>query len=143
MGIHEAISKKEALMQDVFANKLVKSERGEVRRVQQCLLQHAGRSSTSPGASRYSHPLRKLLLVKNPTTSIIDQTIIYAEETSKLNFLEEMYTSASEKPYLVSSVLEVRAAAIVPRGREQPPVPRREGDISVATRRWTPPTTPR
>ncbi len=52
-----------------------------------------------------------MLVVKNPAYERVDQTMIYAEDTSRLNFLEELYTGAAEHDYLVSSLLEVRAGS--------------------------------
>ena len=110
LSIHEAISKKEDLLRTLFEKKLVKSS-GEKYAAFNNAFFNGGTFIHVPRGVEISSPLRKMLLVKNPATSIIDQTIIYAEEASKLNFLEELYTSSSEKPYLMSSVLEVRAAA--------------------------------
>jgi len=110
LSIHEAISKKESLLQSLFQDKLVKST-GEKYAAFNNAFFNGGTFIHVPRGVEISSPLRKVLLVKNPGTSIIDQTIIYAEETSRLNFLEELYTSTSEKPYLTSAVLEVRSGA--------------------------------
>ncbi len=110
LSIHEAISRNESLLKEIFRDKLVKSS-GEKYAAFNNAFFNAGTFIRVPHGVEVPHPLRKILLVKNPGTSIVDQTIVYAEEASKLNFLEEMYTSTSETSYLVSSVLEVRAGA--------------------------------
>ncbi len=110
LSIQDALSKKESLLKDIFRDKLVKSS-GEKYAAFNNAFFNSGTFIRVPKGVEIGSPLRKLLLVKNPQTSIIDQTIILAEEASKLNFLEELYTSASETPYLSSNVLEVRAAA--------------------------------
>ena len=50
-----------------------------------------------------------MLVTRNPSSSVVEMTIIYAEEASKLNYLEELYTAESKSPYLVSSTLDVFA----------------------------------
>jgi Fe-S cluster assembly protein SufB len=110
LSIQEAVSKKEDLLRALFQDKLVKSS-GEKYAAFNNAFFNGGTFIHVPRGVEISSPLRKILLVKNPGTSIIDQTIIHAEDASKLNFLEELYTSSSEKPYLTSSVLEVRAGA--------------------------------
>jgi Fe-S cluster assembly protein SufB len=110
LNIHDAIAGNESLLRSLFQDKLVKSS-GEKYAAFNNAFFNSGTFIHVPRGVELKHPLRKLLLVKNPGTSIIEQTIIYAEEASSLNFLEELYTSASETPYLVSSVLEVRAQA--------------------------------
>jgi len=110
LSIHEAVSKKEDLLRTLFEDKLVRSA-GEKYAAFNNAFFNGGTFIHVPRGVQIGSPLRKLLLVKDPGTSIIDQTIIYAEEVSRLNFLEELYTSHSGKPYLTSSVLEVRAGA--------------------------------
>ncbi|MDA4114548.1 MAG: Fe-S cluster assembly protein SufD [Thaumarchaeota archaeon] len=110
MSINEAISKKEGLMRELFENKLAKSK-GEKYAAFNNAFFNTGTFIHVPRGVEVSSPLRKILLVKSPGTSIIDQSMIHAEESSKLNFLEELYTSASAQNYLLSSVLEVRAGS--------------------------------
>jgi Fe-S cluster assembly protein SufB/Fe-S cluster assembly protein SufD len=54
-------------------------------------------------------PLRRMLLLDSPKTSVVDQIFVYAEEQSKLVFLEELYSKGSSSPTLVASNTEVRA----------------------------------
>ena len=108
MTIHEAISRKEGLMRGLFEDKLAKSS-GEKFAAFNNAFFNTGTFIHVPQGVEISSPLRKMLIVKNPGTSVIDQSMIYAEDTSRMNFLEELYTGAAEKDYLVSSLLEVRA----------------------------------
>ncbi|MDA4122048.1 MAG: Fe-S cluster assembly protein SufD [Thaumarchaeota archaeon] len=108
LGINEAISKNPGLMKEIFANKLVKSEREKYAAFNNAFF-NTGTFIHVPRGLEVASPIRKIQLVRNPTTSIIDQTIIYAEEQSRVNFLEELYTRESARPYLLSSVTEVRA----------------------------------
>ncbi len=108
MDIHEAISKKEGVLRNLFQRKLARSD-GEKYAAFNNAFFNTGTFIHVPRGVEIPTPIRKLQLVKDPSTSIVDQTIIYTEENSKLNYLEEFYTRQSTKPYLVSSVIEVRA----------------------------------
>jgi Fe-S cluster assembly protein SufB/Fe-S cluster assembly protein SufD len=110
MDVGEAVSRKEGLMRELFEDKLAKS-RGEKYAAFNNAFFNTGTFIHVPRGVEISSPLRKMLIVRNPGTSIIDQSMIYAEDSSKLNFLEELYTGASAQDYLVSSLLEVRAGS--------------------------------
>ncbi len=106
MSIHDAISSKESLLKGIFSKKLVDSGSDKYAAFNNALF-NSGLFIFVPRGVEVSSPLRKMTLVRNPQTSIIDQSIIYAEEHSKANLLEELYTAESSGPYLHSSVLEV------------------------------------
>jgi Fe-S cluster assembly protein SufB/Fe-S cluster assembly protein SufD len=109
LDIHEAVRNREALVKSIFEDKLVKSSEEKYAAFNNAFF-NSGTLIRIPRGFDARAPLRKLLLVKNPKTSIIDQTFIVAEEGSRLNYLEELYTSSSSAPYLVSSVLEIRSS---------------------------------
>jgi len=48
-----------------------------------------------------------MLVTRNPSSSIVQMTMIYAEEASRLSYLEELYTAESKGQFLVSSTLDV------------------------------------
>ena len=108
MEIHEALSKKEGVLRGLFERKLVRSE-GEKYAAFNNAFFNTGTFIHVPKGVEIPSPIRKLQLAKDPATSVVDQTIILADESSKVNYLEEFYTRESAKPYLVSSVIEVRA----------------------------------
>jgi Fe-S cluster assembly protein SufB len=110
MNLHEAIVKKESLIRELFEKKIVKSGEEKYAAFNNAFF-NAGTFIHVPKGREVPSALRKMLLIGSPSTSIIEQTIIYAEENSKLNFLEELYTRDSSRPYLASSVAEVRAEA--------------------------------
>ncbi|MBI3024011.1 MAG: SufD family Fe-S cluster assembly protein [Thaumarchaeota archaeon] len=107
MSIHEAVSKRESLMRELFGTKLVNSE-GEKYAAFNNAFFNSGTFINIPRGLVLEAPIRKMLLVHEPKGSIIEQTIIHAEEGSKLNFFEELYTKESSKISLVSSAFEVR-----------------------------------
>lgn len=53
--------------------------------------------------------LRRMLVTRDPRSSVVEMTMVYAEESSKLDLLEELYTAESKGPFLVSSSLDVFA----------------------------------
>jgi Fe-S cluster assembly protein SufB/Fe-S cluster assembly protein SufD len=108
MSIHDAISRKESLLKEIFAKKLVDSASDKYAAFNNALF-NSGLFIFVPENVELASPLRKMTLVRNPRTSVIDQSIVCAEEHSKVNFLEELYTAESSGPHLHSSVLEVHA----------------------------------
>lgn len=108
MALHEAISRKGELARSLFENKLARSSGEKYAAFNNAFFNTGTFIHAPPGVSVPS-PLRKMLVVRNPRTSVVDQTIILADDASRLNFLEELYTGESGGNYLVSTLLEVRA----------------------------------
>jgi len=50
-----------------------------------------------------------MLVTRNPSSSVVEMTIIHAEEASRFSYLEELYTAESKGQFLVSSTLDVFA----------------------------------
>jgi Fe-S cluster assembly protein SufB/Fe-S cluster assembly protein SufD len=111
LPIRDAISKHGSLIKDLLSRRLADPKTEKYAAFNNAFFNAGTFIHVPRGVELKKHPLRKLLLIKNPGTSVVEQTIIYVEESSSLNFLEELYTSASDAPYLVSSVVEVRAHA--------------------------------
>ena len=76
MGIHEAIASKEGLVRELFRTKLARSDREKYAAFNNAFF-NTGTFIHVPRGVEISAPLRKLTLVKDPSTSIIDQTVIY------------------------------------------------------------------
>ncbi len=53
--------------------------------------------------------LRRMVVARSPSSSIVEMTVIYAEESSGFSFLQEFYSGESAAPYLTSSTLDVFA----------------------------------
>jgi len=107
MSLHEALSRNEALVREVFTHKLVGSK--EKFAAFSNAFFNSGTLVYVPRNVVVTEPLRRMLLVSSPRSSIIEQTIIYAEEGSRAVFLEELYSRENPEPSLVSSVVEVHA----------------------------------
>ncbi|HXW36893.1 MAG TPA: Fe-S cluster assembly protein SufD [Nitrososphaerales archaeon] len=109
LTISEALEWNERLVKTVLSERLVKSEDDRYAAFTNAFF-NSGTFIYVPKEVRVPKPLRKMLLLRDPTTSIVEQTVVYAEEGSRVVFLEELY-SATKSPALVTSAVEVRANA--------------------------------
>lgn len=109
MTLHEAISQHGELVRNVFERKLLASESEKYAAFANAFF-NCGTFLHVPSGVTVEVPLRKMLLTMNPANSIIGQTIINAEEGSKVVFLEEIYARQNTQPSLVASAVEVHAA---------------------------------
>ena len=110
MTLHEAISSHEDFIKKVFEKKLVTSDSDKYAAFTNAFF-NSGTFVHVPRDVVVDAPLRKMLLTAEPKNSIICQTIIYAEEGSKLVFLEELYSKDNTVASLVASLVEVYAGA--------------------------------
>ncbi len=108
MSLREALSKEERVLQEVFAHKLLDSKSEKYAAFNNAFF-NSGTLVYIPKDVVVEEPLRKMLLTSNPRNSIIEQTIVYAEEGSRAVFLEELYSSENPAPSLVSSAVEIHA----------------------------------
>ncbi|MDV3277644.1 MAG: Fe-S cluster assembly protein SufD [Nitrososphaerales archaeon] len=108
LPLHEALVLDEALVRRVFSLKMVKSEDDRFAALVNAFF-NSGTFVYVPKGVEVSHPLRKMLVTNDPSTSVLEQTIIYAEEGSKVGFLEELYSAHASGPSLVASTVEVHA----------------------------------
>jgi Fe-S cluster assembly protein SufB len=110
MSIHDAISWDEALLKRLFSERLVKSEEERYAALINAFF-NSGTFVYVPKDVTVDKPLRRLLLTNDPKTSVLDQTVIYAETGARMVFLEELYSSHSTGNFLVGSNVEIRAQA--------------------------------
>ncbi len=110
MTLHEAIAKNEDLVRNAFEKKIVSSDSDKYAAFANAFF-NSGTFVHVPRDVVVDLPLRKMLLTAEPKNSIIDQTIIRAEEGSRLAFLEELYSRENTSASLVVSVVEVYAGA--------------------------------
>lgn len=108
LSLHEALVENEALVKKLFEGRLVKSEGDKFAAFVNSFF-NSGTLVFVPRDAVLHKPLRKMLLLDNPKSSIVDQTFVYAEENSKVVFLEELYSKGSAAQSLVASTVEVIA----------------------------------
>jgi Fe-S cluster assembly protein SufB/Fe-S cluster assembly protein SufD len=106
--LHEALKSDGDLVRRLFETRLVQSGSDRFTAFVNAFF-NCGTLVHVPKEATLSRPLRRMLVVESPRTSIIDQTFVYAEELSKVVFLEELYSKGDPRPSLVASTVEVRA----------------------------------
>ena len=108
LSLHEALSQDEALVRRLFEGRLVKSENDKFAAFVNAFF-NSGTLVYVPADVVVDRPLRKMLLLDSPKSSVVDQTFIYAEDNAKLVFLEELYSKGAPSPSLVASTVEAHA----------------------------------
>src|SRR5713226_4937801 len=107
MSIQEALAKEESLLRRIFAHKLVGSDEKYAAFTNAFF--NSGTFVYVPRGLAVGEPLRKMLLTSEPKNSVLDQTIIYADEGARVTFSEELYSRENETPSLVGSAVEIHA----------------------------------
>ncbi|MDA4117507.1 MAG: Fe-S cluster assembly protein SufD [Thaumarchaeota archaeon] len=111
LDIHEAIAKHEPLLRELLLSKRpVDPSKEKYAALNAAFFNSGTFVHVPPGLSDAAlSTVRKMSVVKDPQASVIDLTILYAEEGSKLNYLEELYAGTASGPYLDSTVLDIVA----------------------------------
>jgi Fe-S cluster assembly protein SufB/Fe-S cluster assembly protein SufD len=109
LPIHEAIRLHERKLREAFEQRLVKSESDRYAAFVNAFF-NSGTFVFVPKRVVLDQPLRRVLLTDNPESGIVDQTFIFAEEGSRVVFLEELYSRPGGAKPLIASTAEVRAA---------------------------------
>jgi Fe-S cluster assembly protein SufB/Fe-S cluster assembly protein SufD len=109
MSFHDALAEDEALVKKLVQQRLVKSASDRFAAFVNAFFNSGTVALVPPGVT-LDRPLRRMLLLDNPQTSIVDQSFVVAGEQSKLIFLEEMYSKGGATPALVASTTEIHAA---------------------------------
>ena len=110
MPFHEALKAEEGKVRALVEQRLVKSEGDKYAAFVNAFF-NGGTFVRVPRGVVLDGPLRRMLLLDSPRTSIIEQTFVVAEEQSKLVFLEELYSKGPTGPALVASNTEILARA--------------------------------
>jgi Fe-S cluster assembly protein SufB len=109
MPLDEALKNDEPFVRRLFEGRLVKSESDRFAAFVNAFFT-SGTLVFVPKEVALDRPLRRMLLLDSPRSSVVDQTFVFAEEGSKVVFLEELYSKgASQSPSLVASTVEVHA----------------------------------
>jgi len=107
-SFHEALREDETKVKKLVEQKLVKSTSDKYAAFVNAFF-NGGTFVRVPSGVTLDRPLRRMLLLDSPKTSIIEQSFVVAEEQSKLIFLEELYSKGATAPALVASNTEILA----------------------------------
>jgi Fe-S cluster assembly protein SufB len=108
LSMHDAIRKYETFLRGLLSRRLADPAKEKYAAFNAAFF-NCGTFIRVPKGVMASSPLRRMLVTRNPSSSIVEMTIIYAEEASRLSYLEELYTAESKGHFLVSSTLDVFA----------------------------------
>ena len=108
MSFHEALRDDEARVRQLVEQRLVKSTSDKMAAFVNAFF-NTGTYVRVPRGVTLDRPLRRMLLLDTPRTSVVEQNFVIAEEGSKLVFLEELYSKGARAPSLVATNLEILA----------------------------------
>ena len=108
LSIREAVPRHEKLLRELLTRRLADPSNERYAAFNAAFF-NSGTFIRVPKGVAAPSALRRMLVTRNPASSIVEMTIIYAEESSKFSYLEEVYTGESRSPFLVSSTLDVFA----------------------------------
>jgi len=108
MSFHEALSAEEATVRKLVEQRFSKSGSDKFAAFVNAFF-NSGTFVRVPKDVSLDKPLRRMLLLDSPTTAVVEQNFVVAEEQSKLIFLEELYSRGSAAPSLVASTTEILA----------------------------------
>ena len=108
MSLHEALQSDEAMVRALIERRLVKSESDKFAAFVNAFF-NGGIFVKVPSGVSLDRPLRRMLLLDSPKTSVVEQNFIIAEEEAKLIFLEELYSKGQSVPAFIASTTEILA----------------------------------
>ncbi len=108
MSFHEALKAEEGKVRALVEQRLAKSGSDKMAAFVNAFF-NAGTIVRVPKGVSLDAPLRRMLLLDSPRTSVVEQNFVIAEEQSRLVFLEELYSKGLPTPALVASNTEVLA----------------------------------
>jgi FeS assembly protein SufD len=107
-SFHEALRAEEAKVRTLVEQRLAKSESDKFSAFVNAFF-NTGTFVRVPQSVALDRPLRRMLLLNAPRTSVVELNFVIAEEQSRLVFLEELYSKGAASPSLVASTTEIRA----------------------------------
>ena len=108
LSFHEALRKDEGKVRKLIENRTVKSEGDRFAAFVNAFFNGGAFIEVPPGVT-LDRPIRRMLLLDSPKTSIVEQTFVIAEEQARLVYLEELYSKGSPSPAFVASTTEILA----------------------------------
>lgn len=106
--LHEALKSDGEMLKRLFSTRLMKSEQDKYAALVNAFF-NSGTLVHVPRGVQVARPLRKMLVVRDPSTAVIEQTFVVCDEGSKAVLLEETYSADSGRPSLVASSVEAVA----------------------------------
>ena len=107
-SFHDALKQEEDVVRKLVEQRSVKSGSDKMAAFVNAFF-NSGTFVRVPRGVSLEKPLRRMLLLDSPRTSIVEQNFLIAEENSKAVFLEELYSKGPPAPALVASNTEVIA----------------------------------
>ena len=108
LPLSEAIREHEPVVRRLFESRLVRSGQDKFAAFVNAFF-NSGTFIHVPKGVEVKGPIRKMLLTDGPKGGIIEQTLVYAEEQSRVIALEELYSRGAKAPSLVASTVEIVA----------------------------------
>jgi Fe-S cluster assembly protein SufB/Fe-S cluster assembly protein SufD len=108
MSFHEALRGEEAKVRKLVEGRLVKSEGDKFAAFVNAFF-NGGVFVRVPAGVTIGRPLRRMVLLDSPRTSIVEQTFVIAEEEARLIYLEELYSKGTATPAFVAGNAEILA----------------------------------
>ena len=108
MSFHDALKQEESKVKKLVEGRVVKSESDKFAAFVNAFFT-GGAFVRVPAGVTLEKPLRRMLLLDSPKTSIVEQTFVIAEEQARLVFLEELYSKGVPSAAFVASTTEVLA----------------------------------
>ena len=108
MSFHEALQAEEAVVKGLVERRLVKSESDKFAAFVNAFF-NGGTFVRVPKRVSLDRPLRRMLLLDSPKTSVVEQNFVIAEDEAKLIFLEELYSKGQSVQAFVASTTEILA----------------------------------
>ncbi len=108
MSFHDALREEGELVRKLVQQRLAKSGSDKFAAFVNAFF-NSGTVVMVPRGVLLDRPLRRMILLDAPTTSVVEQNFIVAGEESKLVFLEELYSKGQPAPAFFASTTEIRA----------------------------------
>jgi FeS assembly protein SufD len=108
MSFHEALRQEEGKIKKLIEGRLVKSEGDKFAAFVNAFF-NGGAFIRVPAGVTLERPLRRMLLLDSPRTSIVEQTFVIAEEQARLVYLEELYSKGQPSQSFLASTTEILA----------------------------------
>ncbi len=108
LSFHDVLRQEEAQVKKLVEQRLLKSESDKFAAFVNAFF-NVGTFVRVPKGVTLERPLRRMLLLDSPRTSIVEQNFVVAEEQSRLVFSEELYSKGQASPTLLASNTEIVA----------------------------------